>query len=112
MLLDLVHVPGGYFLMGCEQGRDEERPVHRVWVDEFLLGTCPVRNLDYRAFLDATSGPPPPFWDHPDFRHPEQPVAAVSWFEARGQDAMGRFTPGGTSHRMRKRNTFAAGAGR
>jgi len=68
--------------MGCEQGRDEERPVHRVWVDEFLLGVYPVRNRDYRQFLEATGHAQPPFWSHPEFSHPDQPVAAVSWFEA------------------------------
>jgi len=23
--------------MGCDSGEDSEKPVHRVWVDEFLL---------------------------------------------------------------------------
>ena len=68
--------------MGCEQGRDEERPVHRVWIDEFLLGVYPVRNRDYRQFLEATGHAQPPFWNHLEFSHPDQPVAAVSWFEA------------------------------
>jgi len=68
--------------MGCEQGRDEERPVHRVWVDGFELGICPVRNREYGAFLESTSHPPPPFWNDSAFCHPDQPVAAVSWFEA------------------------------
>lgn len=67
--------------MGCEQGRDEERPVHRVWVDEFLLAKYPTTNRDYSAFLEATGHPPSPFWSHPDFNDPDQPVAAVSWFE-------------------------------
>jgi sulfatase modifying factor 1 len=80
--LDLLAVPGGCFLMGCDTGRDEERPVHRVWVDDFLLGVFPVRNRDYRALLDATGNPPPPLWSDPSFSHPDQPVAAVSWFEA------------------------------
>jgi formylglycine-generating enzyme required for sulfatase activity len=68
--------------MGCEQGRDEERPVHRVWVDEFRLAVFPVRNRDYQAFLECTGHPQPPYWNHPDFNQPDQPVAAVSWFEA------------------------------
>jgi len=68
--------------MGCDQGRDEEQPVHRVWVEDFLLGEFPVRNRDYRFFLEATAHPAPPLWCHPDFNHPDQPVAAVSWFEA------------------------------
>ncbi len=69
-------------MMGCERGRDEERPVHRVWVDDFRLAIFPLRNRDYRAFLESTGHPAPPFWDHPDFNHPDQPVAAVSWLEA------------------------------
>ena len=46
--LDLLPVPAGSFLMGCDTGRDEEQPVHRVWVDAFLLGVFPVRNRDKR----------------------------------------------------------------
>jgi formylglycine-generating enzyme len=68
--------------MGCDQGRDEEQPVHRVCVEDFLLGVFPVRNRDYQLFLDATAHPAPPLWNQPDFNHPDQPVAAVSWFEA------------------------------
>jgi len=68
--------------MGCDTGRDEERPVHRVWVDDFLLGVFPVRNRDYQLFLEATAHPAPPLWGNADFSHPDQPVAAVSWFGA------------------------------
>jgi formylglycine-generating enzyme required for sulfatase activity len=68
--------------MGCDQGRDEEQPVHRVWVDEFLLGLFPVRNRDYQLFLEAMAHPVPPLWSNAGFNHPDQPVAAVSWFEA------------------------------
>ncbi len=53
-------------------------------MDDFLLGVYPVRNRDYRQFLEATGQPQPPFWNHAEFSHPEQPVAAVSWFEAVG----------------------------
>lgn len=68
--------------MGCDRGRDEEQPVHRVWVADFLLGVFPIRNRDYQPFLEATAHPAPPLWNDPDFNHPDQPVAAVSWFEA------------------------------
>ena len=80
--LDLLPVPAESFLMGCDTGRDEEQPVHRVWVDAFLLGIFPVRNRDYEPFLRATGHPAPPLWNHADFNHPDQPVAAASWFEA------------------------------
>lgn len=78
----LVRIPEGWFLMGSEVGQDNERPVHRVWVDGFLLAACQVTNADYSHFLHATASQPPPFWDDRNFNHREQPVVAVSWIEA------------------------------
>jgi formylglycine-generating enzyme len=77
-----VLVPAGSFLMGNETGQDEEKPVHRVWVDAFEMAVVQVQNRDFAPFLQATGHPPPPHWNDPDFNHPEQPVVAVSWFEA------------------------------
>ena len=68
--------------MGCESGHDNEHPVHRVWIDAFLLASHQVTNADYGRFLPATGIPPPPSWNDAEFNHPEQPVVAVSWFEA------------------------------
>jgi len=78
---DLVRIPEGWFRMGSETGQDNERPVHRVWVAGFYLAACQVTNADYARFLRATGTQPPPFWDDPNFNHPEQPVVAVSWFD-------------------------------
>ncbi len=80
----LVRIPAGWFLMGCETGQDNEKPVHRVWVDEFLLATYQVTNAEYARFLAETSSSFPPFWRDPAFSHPEQPVIGVSWHEAVG----------------------------
>ena len=77
-----VRIPAGPFWMGCEQGRDEERPVHRVWVDAFEMAALQVRHRDYAAFLEATGHPPPPHWGDPRFNDPEHPEVAVSWFDA------------------------------
>jgi sulfatase modifying factor 1 len=82
LVSDLIRIPAGWFLMGCDAGQDNERPVHRVWVDEFLLAACQVRNTDFGRFLRATASLPPPFWSDPAFDHPEQPVVGVSWYEA------------------------------
>lgn len=80
----LVRIPAGWFLMGCETGQDNEKPVHRVWVDEFLLAARQVTNADYGRLLRDTASLslPPPFWSDPAFNHPEQPVVGVSWYEA------------------------------
>src|ERR1700758_4430335 len=55
----LVRVPAGWFLMGCDAGQDNEKPVHRVWVDEFLLAACQVTNAEYERFLRDTGSQPP-----------------------------------------------------
>ena len=68
--------------MGSNSGQDCERPVHRVWIDAFLLAATQVTNAEYARFLYATSSQPPPFWQKANFDHPEQPVVAVSWHEA------------------------------
>src|SRR5271154_6694379 len=75
-------IPEGLFWMGTEAGPDNERPLHRVWVDAFRLAVCQVTNADYAHFLNATSIAHPPFWSDPNFNNPRQPVVAVSWFDA------------------------------
>jgi formylglycine-generating enzyme len=78
----LVTIPAGWFLMGSETGQDNERPIHRVWIDSFQLAAYPVTNTDFAAFLRNAGKLPPPFWHDPYFRHPQQPVVGVSWHEA------------------------------
>ncbi|MBZ5723035.1 MAG: formylglycine-generating enzyme family protein [Acidobacteriia bacterium] len=78
----MVQVPEGWFLMGSNVGQDNERPIHRVWVDAFYLAACQVTNVGYARFLRAMGVPPPPSWDDDNFNRPQQPVVAVSWFEA------------------------------
>lgn len=79
---DLVEIPGGEFWMGCEEGRADEKPVHRVSVDAFAMGTTVVTNRQYRSFIDATGeSMPSPFGD-PCFSDPLQPIVSVTWFNA------------------------------
>lgn len=78
----LVLIGGTQFMMGSDDGGDNERPIHRVWVDPFELGAQQVTNAEYAVFLRSTSHPPPPRRDDPEFNHPDQPVVAVSWFDA------------------------------
>ncbi len=48
--------------MGSDSGQDCERPVHRAWIDAFLLAATQVTNTEYARFLLATSALPPAFW--------------------------------------------------
>ncbi len=77
-----VHVPAGWFQMGSDAGQEVERPVHRVWVDAFALAETQVTVAEYAIFLQESGKSAPPFWSDPNFNRPEQPVVAVSWFEA------------------------------
>lgn len=78
----MVCIPEGRFLMGGETGQDNERPVHRVWIDAFDLAVCQVTNADYGRFIAATAHRKPLHWDDPNFSRPDQPVVAPSWFDA------------------------------
>lgn len=68
--------------MGCDAGRDDERPAHQVWVDAFDLAAFQTTNQEYARFLEDTSHPTPPLWNDSQFSNLQQPVIAVSWFEA------------------------------
>jgi sulfatase modifying factor 1 len=78
----LISILEGWFLMGSTSGQDCERPVHRIWIDAFLLAATQVTNAEYALFLHSTKCDPPPFWQDQNFNHPEQPVTGVSWFDA------------------------------
>jgi formylglycine-generating enzyme len=67
---DLVAIPGGEFLMGQDDGRDDERPAHRVTVSPFRILRCQVTNADYAAFRKF------------EFADPTLPVVSISWFDA------------------------------
>ncbi len=75
-------IPEGWFLMGSDTGQEVERPVHRVWVDAFSMAVTQVTATEYARFLHATGRTAPPNWNDPHFNDPEQPVVAVSWFDA------------------------------
>ena len=68
--------------MGCERGRKNERPVHRVLVDAFAIATLPVTRRHYERFLEQTNREPTPDFDDPRFANPEQPLVSPSWFDA------------------------------
>jgi sulfatase modifying factor 1 len=74
---DLVELPGGEFLMGQDDGRDEERPAHRVRVAPFRLCKHQVTNAEYHAFCKATARE-----HHHEFGGPEHPATSVNWFDA------------------------------
>jgi formylglycine-generating enzyme required for sulfatase activity len=78
----MLRIPEGWFLMGSDSGQDNERPIHRVWVDAFDFSACQVTCAEYAHFLAATRHRKPLHWDDPVFSRHGQPVVAPSWFDA------------------------------
>ena len=77
-----ARIPEGWFTMGCDAGRDDEKPTRRVWVDAFDLAVCQVTRAEYDRFLAATGHPAPSFWRDPNFQDPRQPAVGPSWHDA------------------------------
>lgn len=55
----LARIPAGEFTMGAIDADEDERPVHPVYVSEFLIGRFPVTNDEYARFVRATGYPAP-----------------------------------------------------
>ena len=74
-------VPEGSFLMGSDEGQEDERPVHRVWVEGFEIGVFPVTRAQYAAFLEATGHASTRDWV-PGAGDAGLPIVGVSWLDA------------------------------
>ena len=93
----MVLIPAGEFEMGSHTGKNNERPVHTVYLDAFYMDTHEVTNAQYKAFIDANpewqkENIPSAFHDGVYLRlwdsntYPEgkadHPVIYVSWYAA------------------------------
>jgi sulfatase modifying factor 1 len=71
--IEMVMVPGGRFEMGSEKGSRDESPVHRVWVDSFLMDRYEVTQEQYGKF---------PLPDPSHFKNPKHPTEQMNWTDA------------------------------
>jgi formylglycine-generating enzyme required for sulfatase activity len=79
-----VTIPAGEFWMGSEQGWDDEKPVHRLYLPEFRIARTPVTNAQYLLYVQATGAEPPGDWvdGQPPKDKLGHPVVEVSWHDA------------------------------
>ncbi len=86
-------VPGGDFMMGADdEGELDERPAHKVTLAPFFLDLTEVTNEAYGKCVDAgacrahdaDSARINKVGEDRAFRHPKQPISAVSWDDALG----------------------------
>ncbi|MGE0462666.1 MAG: formylglycine-generating enzyme family protein [Vicinamibacterales bacterium] len=60
-----VPIPGGRFIMGSDDGNDDERPAREVRVDAFHVSVYPVTVEQYAEFVRDTGHQPPSLRDLP-----------------------------------------------
>ncbi len=76
---EVVGIPAGSFQMGSEDGASWEKPVHRVEVSEFWIGSKPVTLREFRAFRPKHEAPAA---SQSGGDAEEDPVTDVSWDDA------------------------------
>jgi len=73
--IKLTLIPAGTFMMGSEDGSDDEKPVHEVRITKpFYLGVTEVTNAQWRTVIGSA---PPSTW-----KDDALPVETVSWNDA------------------------------
>ena len=81
----MVLVPAGEFTMGSDNGSDDEKPVHTVYLDAFYMDKFEVTNAHYNVCVDAglcSDHRAEYFWyNYPDYAN--HPVVYVDWNQAK-----------------------------
>jgi iron(II)-dependent oxidoreductase len=72
----MIYIPAGEFTMGSDQGNDNERPEHRVYLDGYWIGKYQVTFEQYDKYCEDTGKdrPKDKGWGRGDL-----PVIYVSW---------------------------------
>ncbi|WP_447599163.1 SUMF1/EgtB/PvdO family nonheme iron enzyme [Nitrospira sp. Nam80] len=81
---DMALIPAGEFLMGTEDGLPDARPLHRVYLSNYLIDRYETTNGQYRQCVDGGTCAPPR--DRGAFDDParlQYPVVNVTWAQAR-----------------------------
>ncbi len=79
----MVRIPAGSFLMGSEDGENDEKPVHKVYIDAFYMDKYEVTVAQYQRFLNAnTQQRQPENWQE-QLQNPNRPVVNVTWENAK-----------------------------
>jgi formylglycine-generating enzyme required for sulfatase activity len=77
----VIAIPAGWFTMGSESGRSDERPEHLVFLDAYEIDRYEVTDSQYRRYVLATGRRPPFYWSGQDFPpgQADYPVVGVDW---------------------------------
>jgi formylglycine-generating enzyme required for sulfatase activity len=61
---ELIEIPGGTLQMGRNDGPPQERPLHAVTVQKFLMDRTEVTNVEYEEFVRDTNYETPLDWSN------------------------------------------------
>lgn len=81
----MVLVKAGEFIMGANDHDQNEKPAHKVSLNDYYIDKFEVTNAQYKRFCDETRRPYPtnPHWDESYFsNNPDSPVVGVNWNDA------------------------------
>jgi iron(II)-dependent oxidoreductase len=98
---DRVRIAAGSYMLGSEQGLADERPAHRVALEEFWIDRHEVTNAQFAAFLQASGVPAGDPRLRENTRAPDRRTwVALDDAESRISEANGRFAvePGYERH--------------
>ncbi len=83
-------IPAGEFLMGNDNGENNERPAHVVYLDSFYMDVYEVTNARYQACVETGSCAPPEKGGsftrsdyYTNLQYAEYPVVYISWDQAK-----------------------------
>jgi sulfatase modifying factor 1 len=65
LLPEFALIPSGEFVMGSDDADDDERPAHRVHLDDFFIAVHPVTNAEYERFVRETGHRAPAIYELP-----------------------------------------------
>jgi formylglycine-generating enzyme required for sulfatase activity len=81
----MVLIKSGQFVMGDDNHEANERPAHKVTLNDYYIDKFEVTNGQYKRFCDETrrAYPTNPHWDNQYFEsNPDFPVVGVNWNDA------------------------------
>jgi formylglycine-generating enzyme required for sulfatase activity len=82
---EMVRVPAGEFTMGSKGGHSDEKPEHRVYLEEFYIDKYEVTVAQYRACVEAGACTAPSTGQYYNWGRSERenhPINGVDWDQA------------------------------
>lgn len=80
---EMVYVEAGEFLMGSEDGKEDEQPQHKVYLGAYYIDQTEVTNSQYKACVRKGACNQPRSTEYFNrIRFANHPVVFVSWYDA------------------------------